>query len=132
MRAFFHPHFAVVADVLAITGKQPTLGLLDIAMFDRIVMDVVETCPKISLAPDASIPIGVPNGSAACVIQSVQLESRAPIEPLHEFSKIKPVLRKKEEVIMVCENDPCHKFRVELGDQCVECFDPQIEMRVGR
>lgn len=132
MRAFFHPTLAVVADVLAITGIRPILRLLDVSVFDGIVMDVVEARPKIMFPANASVPVSVPNGSATRVVQRVQLICGASIESLHEFSKVKPMLWKKEKVIMVCENHPSRQFCVELDDQFVEYFNPQIEVRVGR
>ncbi len=95
-------------------------------------MDVVESRPKIMFPANASIPVRVPNGSTACVVQSVQLVCRASIESPREFAEIKPMLWKKEKVIMVCENDPSRQLRIELRDQFFECFNPQIEVRVGR
>ena len=54
-----------------VTGIRPIDKVLDVAMFDRIVVNVVKSCPESVFVADASVPIIVPDFSAAFSLPAV-------------------------------------------------------------
>lgn len=104
-KTIFQP-CSFVVEISMITGEVPIFRFLYIVMLDRIVMDLIEARPEIRFTSDTSIPVTIPDGPSASLVQGIQFIRCASVETLHENAKIVPALGPVEERVMIRKRDP--------------------------
>jgi hypothetical protein len=57
-------------------------------MFDWVVVDVIEVCPKAAFIADAGIPIRIPDAPLLFFIEQIQLTRGTSIQSFHESADI--------------------------------------------
>src|SRR3989442_13030952 len=60
---------------------QPILPVVDIAVVNRIVMDIIDAGPKVPMRFDHAIEAVEPNLSAALIFFAIPIEGCAPVQP---------------------------------------------------
>jgi len=100
------PFLALQTLIVVVTGELPIPQVPHIAMLDRVVVNVVETCPQVSLSSDATIPIIMPNLPAYRAVLLIDLARGAAVKPSEESKEGLALLGFEDHMVVVIKDYP--------------------------
>ena len=106
MPEFDEPIAAFVFQVPVVTRIRPVAPFVDVTMFHRIIVDVVQCREVMTLASHDSVSAPKPDLATLFVVFFVDLERRAPVKLALGFGEGFDVGDFYEDVVVVGQDDP--------------------------
>jgi hypothetical protein len=105
-----------------ITGKGPIGQLAYIAVFDRILVNIVEVSPHISIGANTCIPIVVPDLAAGDVVPKVELAGGTAMKLPKKAGQVFAALCFYQDMVVVVQNNPGTQGKAKLLVKGLELF----------
>src|SRR5262245_18593624 len=97
-------HRGITTDLFQVSlcaGPWPILPFFDIAMFHRVVMDIIYRCAEMAIGFDKSFETIKPDLTAASRILSIPLIGRSPMKSSELISKLPDLPGPDQQVVMI-------------------------------
>lgn len=93
----------------------PVLPFIDVAVMNRVVMNVIQARPKVPLRSDESLESVKPALAATLIVLAIPFERRAPVKLAELFQQRFDLFRAQQNVVVIGQETPGVNVRPEIG-----------------